>query len=216
MTLIPHESDAVRQLRYDIAILSQNLDGVEQQITAFQQAQYAFEREYQNRLGDLAEALVALRAQLGMQQSQHSFTPAITQLADDDYVQLKKAYRQAAKLCHPDYLSDKHRKIGWLLFDSLNKAYHLQDLVQVEMILWLLQTGQAFSDSPLVITHKALLIRRKNLLEQLITQRQDYLEALKRSESYDISNPDNWNILLYDYQTQLEDELAMLRGRITE
>lgn len=213
MKLIPYENDQTRQLRYEITTLSQALDIIERDIGDFHHAQYAFEREYQNRLGDLAEAVVVLRAQLGMNEPLSAVAPALTQLIDEDFQRLKNAYRQAAKLCHPDYLPEAHRNIGLQLFDSLNKAYHLQDLVQVEHILWLLQSGQAFSDTPVVIVEHSLLQRRKNLLELLIVQQQDHLEQLKMREDYDVSNRDNWNILLYDYQTQLEDELAMLRGR---
>lgn len=210
--LIPHESPQARQLRYDIVSLSQTLEAIEHNISAFHHALYAFEREYQNRLGDLAEAVTVLRAQLGISNSANQITPPLTQLADADYRQLKTAYRQAAKLCHPDHLPDDRREAGLQLFDALHKAYHLQDLVQVEHILWLLQSGQAFNCNA-VITTPELLARRKNLLELLIVQQQDHLAQLKMREDYDVGNRDNWNILLYDYQVQLEDELAMLRGR---
>lgn len=211
--LIPHESDATRQLRFDIVTLNQQLTAIESDITAFQQAMYAFEREYQRRLGDLAESVLVLRAQLGMTQTEQVAAPVVTHLTDETYQQLKTAYRQAAKLCHPDYLPDTHREAGLSLFDTLNKAYHLQDIVTVEHILWLLQSGQAFSDTPVVVTDAELLRQRKTLLAYLITQQTDRLAQLKMREDYDVSNRDNWNILLYDYQTRLEDELAMLRGR---
>lgn len=211
--LIPHESDSVRQIRFDIATLSQQLTAIEADISEFQRDIYAFEREYQQRLGDIAESVLILRAQLGMLDSGAVTTPVATQLTDEAYQQLKSAYRQAAKLCHPDYLSDKHKETGLSLFDTLNKAYHLQDLVTVEHILWLLQSGQAFSDTPVVISTGELLYKRKALLAYLITQQTDHLEQLKMREDYDVSNRDNWNILLYDYQMRLEDELAMLRGR---
>ncbi len=213
MQLVPYESEYLRKTRSDITLLAQTLHDIEAEIRDFQQAQYAFEREYQRRLGDLAEAVVALRAQLGIYETPSAAAPAITELAAADYQQLKNAYRQAAKLCHPDYLPAKHQALGLPLFDRLNKAYHLQDLVEVEHILWLLQSGQAFSQTPVVISSQTLLLKRKALLTLLISQYQDQLAQLKMREDYDISNRDNWNILLYDYQTQLEDELAALRGR---
>lgn len=210
--LIPHEGNKAQQLRYEIVGLKQTLETIETKIDAFHHAMYAFEREYQRRLGDLAEAVVLLRAQLGMSERGRSVTSVQTQLADEDYQQLKIAYRQAAKLCHPDRLSAAHQTVGLQLFDTLNKAYRLQDLVQVEHILWQLQSGHAFNNTKVITTY-ALLAKRKTLLELLIVQQQDRLAQLKMREDYDVSNRDNWNILLYDYQTQLEDELAMLRGR---
>ncbi len=203
--LIPHESDSTRQLRFDIVNLSQQLADIEADIEALHNAMYAFEREYQRRLGDLAESVLLLRAQLGLTDSNSVAAPAITQLAEADYQQLKAAYRQAAKRCHPDYLPAKQREIGLTLFDTLNKAYHLQDIVTVEHILWLLQSGQAFSTTPVVLSDAELLKKRKHLLTQLITQQTDRLAQLKMREDYDVCNHDNWNILLYDYQTRLED-----------
>lgn len=214
MNLILYDSQRSRQLRFDIRQLEQSLQEIAVEIATFHQAQYAFEREYQNRLGEMAEAVVRLRVQLGMADSSPQHKEAITILAEPEQQQLKMAYRQAAKLCHPDTLSDAQREEGLALFDCLNKAYRLQNLVQVEHILWLLQSGQAFNQCPIVIVSEDLLSRRVILLKQLITQQQDNLAQLKMREDYDVSNPDNWNILLYDYQVQLEDELAMLRGRV--
>ncbi len=215
--LIPHESDHIKQIRFDIVILGKKLAKIENDIVEFHRAMYAFDREYQHRLGDLADAVLQLRIELGLHKETNQYSeanPALTHLVDEQYQLLKTAYRQAAKLCHPDYLPDNQRAIGLQLFDNLNKAYHLQDLVTVEHILWLLQSGQAFSDTDVVITDENLLKKRKELLGYLIEQKTDQLTQLRMKEEYDVSNRDNWNILLYDYQTGLEDELAALRGKV--
>lgn len=215
MNIIPFEEDAIKQTRFDIVILSKQLSCIEKNIDDFHQCAYAFEQEYQQRLGDLAESVLLLRAQLGMTDNNNgAATTVTTYLAEAEYQQLKAAYRKAAKLCHPDYLSEQHRDIGLQLFDTLNKAYHLQDLTTVEHILWLLQSGQAFEENLVIITDDELLLKRKALLSHLIEQKKDQLNQLKMQEEYDVSNPDNWNILLYDYQTRLEDELAVLRSRV--
>lgn len=216
MQLIPHESDSTKKIRFEIVLLTETLDEIEKDIVNFHRTMYAFDREYQRRLGDLAEAVFALRLELGMHEEAPQYgeaAPVLTHLADAEYQLLKNAYRQAARLCHPDYLPAENREAGWQLFDTLNKAYHLQDLVTVEHILWLLQSGQAFSNTPVIITDGELLAKRKELLNYLIEQKKDQLTQLRMREEYDVSNRDNWNILLYDYQTRLEDELAILRGR---
>ena len=214
MNIIPFESDASRQIRFEIVTLSKDLELIENDINTFHQAIYAFEREYHQRLGDLSEVVLSLRIQLGInEEKQEQVVAVTTYLAEQEYHTLKTVYRQAAKLCHPDYLAYEYRKQGLDLFDKLNKAYHLQDIVTVENILWLLQSGQAFIQKNVIIIDKILLKRRQKLLKEMIEQKQDQLASLKRQEEYDISNRDNWNILLYDYQTRLEDELAILRGR---
>ncbi len=216
MQLIPYESASSRQVRFAIVILSKELSEIENDIVEFHRQMYAFDREYQRRLGDLAEAVSALRIELGIhQQPQYGeAAPVLTHLADAEYQLLKTAYRQAAKLCHPDRLPDCRRQAGLQLFDRLNKAYHLQDVVTVEHILWLLQSGQAFAKHSVILSDNTLLLKRKELLGYLLEQKKDQLNSLKMREEYDVSNRDNWNILLYDYQTRLEDELATLRGQI--
>ncbi|PID65463.1 MAG: hypothetical protein CR975_07005 [Gammaproteobacteria bacterium] len=216
MQLIPHETDSNKKIRFEIVILSKELRAIENELAEFHRQLYAFDREYQQRLGDLAEAVLSLRLELGInQQPQYGeAAPVLTHLAEKEYQLLKTAYRQAAKLCHPDYLADHHQKVGLQLFDTLNKAYHLQDLVTVEHILWLLQSGQAFSQTTVILSDQTLLKKRKELLCYLIAQKKDQLAQLQMREEYDVSNRDNWNILLYDYQTRLEDELAILRGRV--
>ncbi len=216
MKLIPYESDSTRKVRFEIVLLSEQLAKVENEIAEFYRAIYAFDREYQQRLGDLAEAVLALRIELGLNEKPGQYdevAPVLTHLVESEYQLLKAAYRQAAKLCHPDYLPEHQREIGLQLFDTLNKAYHLQDLVTVEHILWLLQSGQAFVNHTVILSDKELLEKRKTLLGYLIEQKKDQLNQLRIREEYDVSNRDNWNILLYDYQTRLEDELAILRGQ---
>ncbi len=216
MQLIPYESANSRQVRFAIVTLSKALAKVEEDIADFHRSLYAFDREYQRRLGDLADAVSALRIELGIhQQPQYGeAAPVLTHLAEAEYQLLKTAYRQAAKLCHPDRLPDCRRQTGLQLFDQLNKAYHLQDVVTVEHILWLLQSGQAFAKNNIILSDTVLLLKRKELLGYLLEQKKDQLNSLKMREEYDVSNRDNWNILLYEYQTRLEDELATLRGRI--
>ncbi|PIE42041.1 MAG: hypothetical protein CSA47_02310 [Gammaproteobacteria bacterium] len=192
--------------------MGKQLSAIELAIDDFQRTLYAFDREYQRRLGDLVESVLTLRARLGLT-AVNTASVTVTKLTDERFKQLKSAYRKASKLCHPDHLSVEQLDAGLELFDTLNKAYRLQDITMVEYILWQLQTGQAFQKQAIFISDIALLQQQRNILEHLIVQKTDILAQLKTSEDYDVSNKDNWNILLYDYQTQLEDELAVLRGK---
>ncbi len=65
-TIIPYESEQIQQVRYDIVLLKEQLLEVEKKIDVFHQCQYEFDLEYQNLLGDLADAVFALRVELGM------------------------------------------------------------------------------------------------------------------------------------------------------
>ncbi|MGY0398630.1 MAG: J domain-containing protein [Ostreibacterium sp.] len=214
MNLIRYESKNISNIRFDIICLIKKLATIETDIAEFHSTIEEFNREYQYRLGDLAKSVLVLRQQLGLDESGYTKKNITMQLATSDYCQLKIAYRKAAKLCHPDRLPNNYRQIGLQLFDTINKAYQLQDLVTIEHILWLLETKQAFTNTTVIITDPKLLIKRKALLVQMIEQKKDQLTQFKNQENDDVSNSDNWNSLLYDYQIQLEDELALLRHQI--
>lgn len=188
-------------------------DKIEAEINAYQQAIAAFDSAYRNRLGDLSDAVLALRKTLGIQSSP-SHTPSAAQLTDEDYQLLKSLYRQAAKLCHPDF-AWAHLAQAQALFDRLSKAYRMGDLLLVRYLFWQLKSGVAY-DVQRVIFHTTLSDELSEILQLRQNQLAAQLEVLKKTEAYDVRQTDNWNILLYDYQTQLEDELALLRTRLDQ
>ena len=61
-------------------------------------------------------------------------------LSQDDLSELKKSYRKAAKLCHPDtFLFDEDKEDHANVMVELNLAYEAQNLQAVEDILYQLQ-----------------------------------------------------------------------------
>jgi|GEM_PF-5432183 len=213
MNLIFYESPSVQQAKLTIIALEKILETLTTTIEGRQQVIAAFDREYHHRLGDLTKALSQLRTELGMSPHLSATSPPARSrhLNDEDEMRLKRAFRQAAKRCHPDYLTPETSERGKQLFDRLHKAYRLRDLTTVENILWLLKSGQAFHSSPIIITDRELILWQKKLLVETITQKQEQLKTLQSGENQRLSDTRQWNAALYDYQTQLEDELAQLR-----
>jgi hypothetical protein len=50
------------------------------------------------------------------------------ELSDEELIELKKLYRKASKLCHPDVVEDELKEQALILMQELNEAYGKKDL----------------------------------------------------------------------------------------
>ncbi len=66
------------------------------------------------------------------------------ELSEEEQKEIKKLFRQASRLCHPDIVTDKFKKQAHEIMAQLNEAYSLKDLQQVKKILDSLQSGIVF------------------------------------------------------------------------
>src|SRR5699024_5267806 len=55
-------------------------------------------------------------------------------LNDEDKKTIKKVYRQASQICHPDRVSEDMKDIAQEIFIQLNEAYNANDLKAVKRI----------------------------------------------------------------------------------
>ena len=92
----------------------------------------------------LAEAQAARQAfEEDKQQSEaaQAAEPPAAELDADEEARLKKAYRRASQLCHPDRVAEEFKAQAEALFKSLGQAYKRKDVAEVERILAQLQRG---------------------------------------------------------------------------
>lgn len=169
---------------------------------ANQQAQ-AFERSHQQQQEFKQES-----AQLAAQ-------PEPPLLPEEEAQRLKKAYRRAARLCHPDLVTEDLKEQAHQLMAELNAAYHAQDLQQVERLLTHLQQGEAWTQEP-QLTLDELKGQMAQLREQLRQISQD-LEALQATETYQLAcNPEAWSAHFERLGQNLDRQLQQLRDQLAE
>ena len=81
----------------------------------------------------------------------------VADLTEEELLEIKKKYRKASKLCHPDVVSEDQKELADKLFTELNRAYEQNDLKKVTEILENLKKGNFFVSKSDTITEKQLM-----------------------------------------------------------
>lgn len=140
----------------------------------------------------------------------------VDDLTDEELVDLKKTYREASKLCHPDVVSEENKESAEKIFIELNEAYERNDIKKVKHVLQKLETGEAFisvsSESRKEITEKEQLKIRIDFLRNKIHEILTELYEIEESYEYQkIISIENWDTYFKEQKAQLEDTLKQLK-----
>ena len=146
------------------------------------------------------------KEQFENEKNKHQF-----ELTAEEKAELKKNFRKATTLCHPDKVSDEHKAAAQQQFIELKKAYDEQDIERVNQILRELQTNPSFGSQADTVTEKeklkTALVKLKRKLQELEKQ----IIELKESETFTTINAiQNWDTYFAETKTQLEEELQNL------
>lgn len=108
-------------------------------------------------------------------------------LTGKDKKRLKKIYRKASALCHPDLVEDEEQKEYYHnIFISLNEAYTENDLERVEGIYEQLKLNRV--EDVLNIEMRRMIERLRNQIGSLETE----IRHLKMSDNYAQAMRSNW------------------------
>ena len=178
-------------------ILEINLNDKSDEFAELERVLNEFNNEYYMRLGSLIQAILKLRigqseqdpqAQQEYEEFTHEFeqqkNDPIQELSPDQQQELKIAYRNASKLCHPDKLPDEFKSQGTEIFKELARAYRNQNLSRVNEILQQLQSGKPFKNASEIINNKEELLAKIASLRLRLTQLESEINALIQSEQY--------------------------------
>ncbi len=108
------------------------------------------------------------------------------QLDEHETVALKKHFRKASRLCHPDLVVAELREQAHVIMQTLNNAYAKNDLTEVKRILLSLENGTEFTVASDKVTDSKQL---KNLIDNLrekIEALEADIEEIKQDESFEI------------------------------
>ena len=89
--------------------------------------------------------------------------PPVAELDADEEDRLKKAYRRACHLCHPDRVAAEFKAQAEALFKELGAAYKRKDVAAVERFLAQLQRGVFTAASEALTDREALQARIREL-----------------------------------------------------
>lgn len=139
-------------------------------------------------------------------------------LDKNEELELKKLFREAVFMSHPDRFSDDTEKEAQAnkITAALNEAYKLKDLVKVREIWQALKDGVAFE-----LELESLSVEKLQIFyERLLQQRDELLimmGILRKHELYDvIFNNTDIDAFATDTKAQIELKISILQKEIKE
>ena len=138
----------------------------------------------------------------------------IAELTEEELHEIKKKYRKASKLCHPDVVSQEQKELADKLFTELNAAYERNDLEKVKEILENLEKGNFFVTKSDAINEKQLMKTEIEKLKMRIRELQQEMQSIKESDAYKtISGIDDWDEYFASTKEKLTQQINELENR---
>lgn len=231
------EDPKVKGLKVELSILEKELNALSENKNEYLTEINAFNAQYYAKLGAIVEEILRLKKDMAQraydkgeinkeefeafkEEHESFYKEAVSQskeqpniLSDEDEKKLKKAYRKASRLTHPDVVADAFKEEATKIFVALNEAYKRKDLTKVEEILRGLESGVAFAYASDEINDVEVLREKSEILRTKIEELKEELEVLKESETYVVisSTAD-----LESYFLELRDGLVYERDEMRE
>ena len=139
------------------------------------------------------------------------------ELPEEEMKRLKKAYRKAARLCHPDTVADAFKEQAHELMTALNIAYQEQNLAEVERILSMLEAGAGFVVSSDAIDNSEALKAKIAELTAKLTALTLEIERLKQDETYQrMQSIEDWQAYFDETKEKLLSQISNLEEAYNE
>jgi hypothetical protein len=138
----------------------------------------------------------------------------VYELTKEQKIEIKKKFREATFLCHPDKVSNSFKTIAEAIFIDLKTAYELNDLSRVTEILNDLKKG-GFTPRSETVSEKNLLINAITKLQTKVDLLKTQISAIKQSDTYiTILEIENWEEYFSRTKIGLQQELEELKKEI--
>lgn len=139
------------------------------------------------------------------------------ELTEDEKRELKKNFRKATMLCHPDKVSEEHKQIAETIFIELKKAQEENDLATVNRILNDLENGFDFNLQTDKVSEKNKLILIIENLRAKLNTLETEIQQIKESDSYKkVIKISDWDKYFEDTRNKLQEQLQNLKKKLSE
>ena len=137
-------------------------------------------------------------------------------LDDEEQIELKKNYRKATKLCHPDKVTDNQKELATRIFTDLKNAYDNNNLEKVNQILNDLEKGIFKSKGEATNEKDKLRIIRENLILKR-NELEELLLSIKNTDTFKkIFNLKNWDKYFENSKEEFTKILKALKTEVTD
>ncbi len=133
------------------------------------------------------------------------------ELDEKEKKELKKLFRKASRLCHPDIVTNEHKEQAHRIMTQLNEAYRQKDLHQVKIILASLQNGIVFEVASDKINDtkilKAKIVDIRGKIDAVGTE----IEELQEDDTFKtLREIDDWDEYFDEMREQLQAQYSAL------
>ena len=224
--LIVWNDPEINGLQLELKILENQINAFENEKIELEKVLSDFQYQHTKELGELILAILKLRkeklkdeeAANDYNEYQKQYTNEIERevytLDDEQKKELRKEYKSASILCHPDKFANEpleKQQQAEALFKELNEAHSKNDLERVKEIYSNLKKG-ILSVSANKQTNKEFLKQNIDLLKQKIARLQKEIEQIKQNDVFiQINAITNWKTYFKDQKELLQKELEDLQ-----
>ena len=238
-SLIIYENDEIQGLKLELKLMEKQFLLISCRVEEYHNVVNDFNAKYHLQLGELIEEVLVLREEFYEfmyknsdeceyeyeyyeavkdyknfhEEFKNQYYEAPTEISKKEKKELKRLYKKASKLCHPDIIEEEKRDKAEDIFKTLNSAYQKKDLRKVSEILEELLTGESFSITSDSIFDKKILRRKINATREKIHSIKIELDSIKQNETFILVNKINDVDM---YFKEKEEELTVEKENILE
>lgn len=225
----------IMAMQLELKVLELQISSLEDERMEIEKLMFSFEIRHNRELGELISKLLFLRKEKLNKEAQtdtskqaeaeeaendyQSYNKSLDEtknekirdLNEDELREIKAKYRKSSKLCHPDVVHEKYKKMAEQTFRELQKAYETNDIERVSEILSNLEKG-FFSNKSENENEKKELLAALNQLRTKRDELENTLVNLKTSETYKtVSEIRDWDTYFKNIKRQLEEEIVGMK-----
>jgi hypothetical protein len=136
-------------------------------------------------------------------------------ISAEDKNKIKKLYKKASMLCHPDRVDEKQKDKASEIFQRLEKAYRDNDLEGVEAIHLSLTTGASLGDRAMGLSDRERLESAVEELRTKVGKIRGELNTLMAGETWNtLSSVDDWDEYFKGHQAQLKKQIEEIKLKL--
>lgn len=234
-TIAIYQDVDLTALKLEIRLLEHEINLYDSERVELEKLLSDFNYRHSMELGDIISEILSLKKQLALLQNDNASYQEAKQdekifnenlneekqkirheLSEIEQQEIKKLYRKASSLCHPDRVNDKQKEMASRIFNILRQAYKENDLNKVKEILNNLQNG-IFKTQSETLSQLDKLKSIKQELRDRLSMILLAIDDIKNNANYQmIINLVDWDGYFIQKKTGLVAEKERLLSLLTQ
>jgi hypothetical protein len=228
-TIIPSKNENIALFKKELNALQIRFVGLEKEKNEIDTLISSFQMRHKNEIGDIVLELLREK-KLSFSESDQEYDQLndneeryksifdssedknSIEISEEEKKNLKKLYRKASKLCHPDRMGEDLKEIAESVFNRLKIAYKRNDISEVIEILEELENGVNLKKSSSSNPEYENLLYYIEKLQKSVRILELEINEIKQTVYYKkIISITDWDAYFKDLKKQYKNELDLLK-----